>query len=65
MGQWTDEGSARRTGVAGTYDRCHLRGAAGKDEELCWIARSPICWGLAKERYAAYTRNNYLPALRF
>ena len=67
-GQWVEEGGGGRTRIAGTYDpsRAAICEAQQiKDEELCRIARSPICWGLAKERYAACMRNNYLPVLRF
>jgi hypothetical protein len=67
-GQWTDDGNSEPVDVAGRYDARRAAVCTAqqmKDEELCRGAKGALCWSIAKERYAACTRNDYLPMLYF
>jgi len=64
-GQWRPAGGS--TKVAGKWNEansvsCELQ--RERDEELCRMSRSSLCWKLSTTRYAACMKDEFIPPMR-
>jgi hypothetical protein len=64
-GQWKPTGGVTR--VAGKWNeanriKCEFQ--RERDEELCRMSRSALCWDLSTSRYAACMKDDFVPPLR-